>query len=306
MADESSGAALVPRVERIVDFYGDPIPVALVNEVAFVPLRMMTDFLGLDLSAQTRRVRRDTVLARHVQAIKMTAADGKQYEMLCLELEYLPGWLFGISTSRVRPELEAKLERYREECFRVLWRAFQAEMVPGRAPERPVGQALEQVRALALAVATLAEQQLALEQTVAETSTQVGVAHTRLDRAAEVVRALHQRLNAVERQLTPATLIGEAQKAEISAAVKALAMLLTRPGAGSAYQTVFAEVYRRFGVSSYHNIRQADYEAVLVFLEDWRQQALSGALGQPADVVGDPPGESRAGLAPSEGGGADP
>ena len=40
--------------------------------------------------------------------------------MACLVLEYLPGWLFGVMTSRVREEVRDKLTRYQEECFRVL------------------------------------------------------------------------------------------------------------------------------------------------------------------------------------------
>ncbi len=88
---DTSNTALVPRAERTVDFYGDPIPVAVVDAEAFIPLRMITDYLGLNWSGQRQRTLRDPVLARHVATVEMTAADNKQYEMLCLSLEYLPG-----------------------------------------------------------------------------------------------------------------------------------------------------------------------------------------------------------------------
>ncbi len=39
------------------------------------------------------------------------------------------------------------------------------------------------------------------------------------------------------------------------------------------YQGIFAELYRRFGVSSYKLIRQEQYAAVLAFLEQWRQSS---------------------------------
>ena len=45
--------------------------------------------------------------------------------VLCLPLHLLPGWLFGIMPSRVKPALASKLHRYRKECFRVLWQAHQ-------------------------------------------------------------------------------------------------------------------------------------------------------------------------------------
>jgi hypothetical protein len=56
-----------------------------------------------------------------------------------------------------------------------------------------------------------------------------------------------------------------------------LAALLQEQGPGqNTYQSVFSELYRRFGVSSYKAIRQEQYEAVLSFLEEWRQRISSG------------------------------
>ena len=46
--------------------------------------------------------------------------------MFSLPLEYLPGYLFGINASRVKPELKEKVIRYQRECFRILWQAFQS------------------------------------------------------------------------------------------------------------------------------------------------------------------------------------
>jgi hypothetical protein len=51
--------------------------------------------------------------------------------------------------------------------------------------------------------------------------------------------------------------------------------VLTHKEGKNQYQSVFAELYRRFGVSSYKLIRQEQYKAVLAFLEDWRGAADS-------------------------------
>lgn len=41
--------AVTPREEQVVDFYGDPIPVALVQDGdIYVPIRVISEFLGLD------------------------------------------------------------------------------------------------------------------------------------------------------------------------------------------------------------------------------------------------------------------
>jgi hypothetical protein len=246
-----------------------------VDDVAYVPLRKLTDFLGLNWSGQYLRIQRNEVLVRHVRRVAMTAADGKQYEMLCLALEFLPGWLFGVTASRVRKELRDKLIRYQEECFRVLWRAFQVEVLQ-QVPSAP-STALEHVRGLALAIATLAEQQMVLEGRVEAVDEKASVAIARINRAAEVVGALEHRLSTVELRVSPATSISDTQAAEISNQVKALAELLARAQAGkNHYQGIFAELYRRFGVSSYKLIRQDQYNAVLQFLDAWRETISKG------------------------------
>jgi hypothetical protein len=128
---ENKEKAIMPKLERTVDFYGDPISVAQDQaRELYVPLRPLVNFLGLDHASQCQRVHRDEVLASRVRSVVMRSADGRQREQMCLALDMLPGWLFGIDISRVRPELSEKLKRYRAECFRVLWQAFKSDMLP--------------------------------------------------------------------------------------------------------------------------------------------------------------------------------
>jgi hypothetical protein len=123
---------------------------------------------------------------------------------------------------------------------------------------------------MGLAIAQMAEQQLALEQ-------RVNAHAERLDKAAHVIRAFDRRLGALEEQLNPAAYLTDAQAAEVAAAVKTLAELLTtRDATNNHYQGVFAEIYRRFRVSSYKQLRQDQYTAVLAFLSDW-STAIQGS-----------------------------
>src|SRR4051812_28622887 len=121
----------MPLQQQIVRFYDDPIPVAQAPDGGlYVPIRPVTDFLGLASGPQRRRIARDDVLAERARLVVMTGADGRQREMLCLPLDLLPGWLFGVTPNKARPELAEKLRRYRAECFKVLWEAFQSERAP--------------------------------------------------------------------------------------------------------------------------------------------------------------------------------
>jgi hypothetical protein len=209
-----------------------------------------------------------------------TARDGKRYKMLALPLEYLHGWLFGISASQVKEEFRDKITLYRRECFQALSTAFQADLaLPDKEAAPAPGMTLSQVRDLGLAIAQMAEQQLALEGRVDETHALATQAHGRLDKAAEVIGALQRRMGTVENRLSPGAVITEDQAAEVSNRVKALAHLLSGKEKGkNHYQGVFGELYRRFGVTSYTHIPQGQYAEVLKFLEEWRQSVA----GEPA------------------------
>ena len=150
--------------------------------------------------------------------------------------------------------------RYQRDCYRVLWEAFNAQ-----APITTQSTAaLEQIRATALAVAQLAEQQMEMESRLTK----------RLDNAVKVFIGFDRRLGTLEKKLSPAALITDEQAEEVSSTVKALADLMTSkiPGKNH-YQGIFSELYRRFGVSSYKNIRLEQYARVLDFLEKWRLAA---------------------------------
>ena len=70
---------------------------------------------------------------------KATGSDGKDYEMFCLPLKFVFGWLFSIDTSRVKDEARPEVIAYKLQCYNVLYDYFSeyAEFVEvrGRAIE---------------------------------------------------------------------------------------------------------------------------------------------------------------------------
>ena len=267
--------------QREIDFYGDQIVAALVPEegqtqpAIYVPVRPICEYLGLDWSSQRQRIDRDPVLSEVRQGVVITtapSADGRgggPQEMLCLPVQFLHGWLFGISASRIKPELQEKVIRYQRECYSVLWRSFQAQTMAVLTAEREMSS-LSYVRNMALAIAQMAEQQMTFELRIDRTE-------ARLDQAAQVVGALVRDVAEVKRRVAPGVYIGDEQASEIQLRVKGLAQLLGQhDGAKNHYQGVFGTLYRTFGVTSYKNIPQARYEEVLTLLEEWRQDVAAG------------------------------
>src|SRR5215212_3663712 len=124
---------IVPVREQVVDFYGDTLVAVLAaDETIYVPLRPICKFLGLTWPGQFERLKNNPVLSETLRLVPVqrTTATGGVPDVLALPLKFLPGWLFGIQASRVKPALRDKILRYQRECYDVLWEAFKADILP--------------------------------------------------------------------------------------------------------------------------------------------------------------------------------
>jgi P22_AR N-terminal domain len=255
------------QVERVVDFYGDNIPVAQVGEdELFVPLKPLAEFLGLDYSSQHRRVRSDSEMAEFCQLVRMRVqASGQRQEMFCLPLKLIPAWLFGITTSKVKPELRDKLRLYRREVFDVLWNAFKGDILPAAQQTStdltPAEQILQQVEAMY----KLAQQQVELER---QYKVMADYMRGHVQRTNSQLHDHEQRLVSIELRLDPATNITDEQAAELALAVKNVAYAMEEHGISGGYGNVYSELYRRFRISSYKNLKRARYDEALAWLSE--------------------------------------
>jgi hypothetical protein len=271
-------------IQRIVPFYGDDlIAIQQPDGNIFVHFGRLCENLGLSRTAQVRRVQRHAVLDRGLTTLDVQTEGGAQ-TVQCLRIDLLPLWMAGLHASRVKDELRSKLVRYQQEAAVVLWQAFKPQIMVEEAPivvaDSAAIQQIQQIIEMGYAIARMGEQQLDLQR---QQQALVG----RMDAAARIIRDVQGhlervdvRLGAVEEQLLPGASITDEQATEVSNRVKALAELLTSVHASkNHYQGIFAELYRRFGVSSYKLIPQQRYAAVLAFLEAWRVAATATPPG---------------------------
>ena len=268
-------------IQRLVPFYGDElIAVQQLDGNIVVHFGRLCENLGLSRTAQVRRVQRHEVLAAGLTTIEIQTEGGMQ-AVQCLRIDLLPLWMAGLHASRVKDELRPKLVRYQHEAAVVLWQAFKPQIVveaPIATAESAAIQQIQQIIEMGYAIARMGEQQLEIQR-------QQQALSGRMDAAARIIRDVQGhlervdvRLGEVEERLSPGAVITDEQATEVSNRVKALAELLTSVHAGkNHYQGIFAELYRRFGVSSYKLIPQRNYAAVLAFLETWRAAATPTA-----------------------------
>ncbi len=263
--------ALTPIEVRTVEFYGDEISGALVRTgdeaQVYVPIRPICDYLGLAWSGQFERIKRDEVLSEAIKGVRVTRTpqEGGTQEMICLPLELLPGWLFGVNAARVKVELREKIIRYRRECYRRLWDVFKHDILPATelAP-RPTGQSGAALAyELATAVANLAREQMEAERRLGG----------RVDNMARWAKRADERISSLELRLTEGDeQISEAQAAELALAVKTVANALVQHGAPNGYQRVYGELYRRYSISSYKTLPRRRLQEALEWLRNWYQE----------------------------------
>lgn len=86
----------------------------------FVPMKPVVEGMGLDWKTQYRKLQGGRFNSVMVM-MTTTGSDGKTYEMSCLPLRKLAGWLMSVHASKVRIDLRENVLAYQNECDDVLW-----------------------------------------------------------------------------------------------------------------------------------------------------------------------------------------
>lgn len=86
----------------------------------YVPMKPVVEGMGLDWKTQYRKLQAGRFKSVMVM-MTTTGSDGKTYEMSCLPLRKLAGWLMSVHASKVRIDLHENVLAYQNECDDVLW-----------------------------------------------------------------------------------------------------------------------------------------------------------------------------------------
>ncbi|MEW5988458.1 MAG: phage antirepressor N-terminal domain-containing protein [Chloroflexota bacterium] len=262
----NEGKALIPIEEKLVDFYGDELAAVLVQDdigevQVYVPVRPICSYLGLAWPPQYSRIQRDPVLSEAASSVTVTVTEvGQRGVMVCLPLKYLPGWLFGISVNRVRPELQGKIIRYQRECYDVLWKAFQTGRLTTDTDIMQGDSPAVQAYHLAMAVVELARNQVLMETRLS----------SRLDEYGRRLEQIEATLGDPGRNVSPE------QASQLSQAIKAVAMKLSEKSGRNEYGGVYGELYRRFGITSYKLLSAQRFQPAMRWLTEWYQSVTGG------------------------------
>ncbi len=105
--------------------------IATINQVEIVvtsdmcvPIKPICEALGVDPKAQRDKIQAHPILSSVGGLSTSTGTDGKRYEMFCLPVEFVYGWLFTIHPDNVRAESRDRLISYQQECYHALYEHF--------------------------------------------------------------------------------------------------------------------------------------------------------------------------------------
>ena len=85
----------------------------------YVAMKPICENIGLSWEPQVLRIKRDEVLSQGM-IVMIIPTNGGNQNMICLPIEYLNGWLFGIDINRCNPEIRDTLIKYKKECYQAL------------------------------------------------------------------------------------------------------------------------------------------------------------------------------------------
>jgi hypothetical protein len=243
------------------------------DEKVYVPIRPICDFLGVSWTGQRRRINRDAVLSGEVRSVNVTftePARTRQISMLCLPLDFVSGFLFGINPDRTKPEIKDKLVRYQRECFAVLAEAFREGRLTADpsfdellASDTPAAQAYK----IATAIMKMARQQLILESQL-ESHTVKLIDH---EQRLEEIEAT---LGDTGRSVTPD------QAMQISQAIKAIATEIQKRTKKNEYGAIYGQLYREFGITSYKLLPANKFDQAMAWLTSWYRRVTGSTGGE--------------------------
>jgi len=258
---DMSETALLPVEQKLVKFYNDEVIAVRADDGAvYVPIRPVCDNLGITLAGQRERINRDPVLSEAVTSVSVTLTQQAR-EMLCLPLKFIPGWLFGVNANRVKPELRENVIRYQRECFDVLAEAF----MEGRLTADPSFTDLLQTNTPAVQAYKVLQELTRLARSQVLLEARVGHQEFRIDDLEKRLELVEDTIGAVDRHVTPD------QASQISQAVKAVAMKLSKASGRNEYGGIYGELYRRFGITSYKQLPAAKFDQAMNWLNEWRE-----------------------------------
>lgn len=106
-------------MNHLIKFNETEISAVKIEGDVFVPLKPICEAIGIDWERQRKTINEHPVL-KEVPSLQAVPSAGGMQEMLCLPLDFIPGWLFMINANAVNEAAKPMLIAYQRECYKAL------------------------------------------------------------------------------------------------------------------------------------------------------------------------------------------
>jgi len=186
---DPSSTAERPVEQVVVTFFDLPcLAVRAANGAIYLAIRDLCDALGVQLSAQLRRIRSHTQLRKGLRPFRVTTAGGFQDQEF-LHLQITATWLLMINSARTAPGTRQRLDYLQEYLVQEVYAAF--ARLTG-LPEHTTYdiEDLDDLRKVDRHIAALTEQHAAFQKQQAALETRQTGLETSQDKARDAWREL--------------------------------------------------------------------------------------------------------------------
>lgn len=258
---------------QTVEFDGDRLTaVILEGEGVAVPVREYCLALGLDVDAQSARLREHEVLSRGLRVVRVRMND-RMRSVVAILHKYVPFWLATITPGLVKDEVRAKLVRYQIEVAEILAGIYGGTAETERRPAGEAGldplrqrlvEAIHEVRNARDALIEARQQALADQRQIAQR------VEERLEEQDLRFDAMEGVIDALREQIASHTTITGPQQEHLSRSIRHMAARYQRKTGQAIYDRLFSQFRIDLATPRYDALPAGRYADALAWL---RKQA---------------------------------
>ena len=187
--NESSPPAESPVEHVAVTFFDLPcLAVRATNGSIYLAMRDLCDAIGVQLSAQLRRIRAHTQLSKGLLTFRVATAGGFQNQEF-LHLQATATWLLMINSARTSPNTRQRLDYLQEYLVQEVYAAFARLTNLPEHSTRDI-EDLDELRSIDTHIIALADQQARLRERQEALETRQGGLETSQEKARTAWREL--------------------------------------------------------------------------------------------------------------------
>jgi hypothetical protein len=132
------------------------------SDEQLIAIKPICEAIGINFPPQFKKIKEDKILSSAVTLRDTTGADGKIYQMCCLPVRYIFGWLFTINPANVTTEAQESVFKYKQICYDVLYDYFTGQQ------KRVIEQNKVEIAVLEDIFSNLSTQQSQIKQSLAD------------------------------------------------------------------------------------------------------------------------------------------